>query len=205
MVLPKESLHRPHVSGGGLLTHKKAMVEYNKKLQENQRITTTAGNIFRSAIVELKLGVAKMQFETVISFLACCAVDVRSIGHSCNNFNHILYCVGKTVDNRINAWLNTPLPSMLLPPHFWVTVDEATRSRTTNQAVVIVAREKSGVPCPIPIVMPPVYSDFTEAMYDDPAKQLLKAVSEHFSTKVLSHLCGIAADGPYQATSFAAA
>ena len=157
---------------GGSLTHKKAMVEYNKKLQENQRITVTAGNIFRATIVDLKLGAAKMQFETLISFLACCAVDVGSNGHSCNNFNHIL-CVEKTVDNRINAWLNTPLPSRLLPPHFWVTVDKATPSRTTNQAVMIVAREKSGVPCPIPIAVPPVYSDFTEAMYDDLAKQFL--------------------------------
>ena len=73
-----------------------------------------------------------MQFETLISFLACCAVDMGSIGHSPNNFNHILYCLEKTVDNRINAWLNTPLPSTLLPPHFWATVDKATPSCTTN-------------------------------------------------------------------------
>ena len=87
---------------------------------------------------------------------------------------------------------------------FWATVDKATPSRTTNQAVVIVAREKSGVPCPILVAAPPIYSDFTEATYDDLAKQLLQAVSEHFSREVLSRLCGVAADGPYQATGFAA-
>ena len=190
--------------GGGSLTHKKAMVEYNKKLKQNERITTTAGNIFRAAIVDLKVGAAGMQLETLISFLSCCGVDVGSIGHSRNNFNHILYCLEKAVDNRINQWLNTPLPSTLLPPHFWATVDKATPSRTTNQAILIVAREKNGVPCPIPVAAPPVYSAFTEATYDNLAKQLLKAVSEHFSEEVLSRLCGVAADGPYQATGFAA-
>lgn len=190
--------------GGGSITHKKAMVEYKKQLQENQRVTTAAGNIFRAAIVDLKLGAAGRQFETLISFLACCAVDVGSIGHSRNNFNDILYCMEKTVDKRINVWLNAPLPSTLLPPHFWATVDKATPSRITNQAVVIVARDKSGVPCPIPVDAPPVYSDFTATTYDDLAKQLLKAISDHFSSEVLSRLSGVAADGPYQASGFAA-
>ena len=83
-------------------------------------------------------------------------------------------------------------------------MDKATPSRTTNQAVLVVARENNGIPCPIPVAAPPVHSAFTEATYDDLARQLLKAVSEHFSQEVLSRLCGIAADGPYQATGFAA-
>ena len=49
-----------------------------------------------------------------------------------------------------------------------------------------------------------MYSDFTEATYNHLAKQLLKAASKHFSTEVLLCLCSIAADGPYQATGFAA-
>lgn len=86
------------------------MVEYKKQLQENQRVTTAAGNISRAAIVDLKLGAAGRQFETLISFLACCAVDVGSIGHSRNNFNDFLYCLEKTVNKRINVWLNAPFP-----------------------------------------------------------------------------------------------
>ena len=54
------------------------------------------------------------------------------------------------------------------------------------------------------LAAPPIYSDFTETTYDDLAKQLLHAVSEHFSREVLSRLCGVAADGPCQATGFAA-
>ena len=57
------------------------MVEYNKKLQQNERITTTAGNIFRATIVDLKPGTAGKQLETLISFLSCCGVDVGSIRH----------------------------------------------------------------------------------------------------------------------------
>ena len=93
---------------------------------------------------------------------------------------------------------------MLLSPHFWATVDKATPSQTTNQAVIIVARDKSGVPCPIPVALPPVYSQFQAATYQELAKQLLTGVLQHFSEGVLSHLCGVAADGPYQATGFAA-
>lgn len=189
--------------GRGSVTHKKAMEEYKKEVKANKRTTTTCGNIFRAAIVDLKLGAAGRHFETLISFLACCAVDVGSIGHSRNNFNHILYCLEKTVDSRINSWLKAPLPSTLIPPHFWVTVDKATPSRTTNQAVVIVGRDKSGVPCPIPVAAPAIYSGFTQATYDDLARQLLQAISKHFSEEVLSRLCGVAADGPYQATGFA--
>ena len=98
--------------------------------------------------------------------------------------------------------MSTPLPSTLLPPHFWATVDKATPSRTTNQAVLIVARDESGTPCPIPVSAPPVYNDFQEASYDRLAKQLLDVTSEHFSEETLSRLCGVAADGPYQTTGF---
>jgi len=34
------------------------------------------------------------------------------------------------------------------------------------------------------------------------AELLLKAIEENFSKEVLSRLCGVAADGPYQASSF---
>ena len=127
-----------------------------------------------------------------------------SIGHSRNNFNHILYCLENIIDKRINTWLNTPLSSTLLPPHFWATTDKATASRRTNQAVIIVARNNEGVPRPIPVASPPVYSEFQGATYRELAKQLLEGVSQHFSEDVLSRLCGVAADGPYQASGFAA-
>lgn len=113
--------------GSGSITHKKAMGEFQKNKKAEKKATTTCGNIFRAAIVDIKLGAAGRNFETLISFLACCGVDVGSIGHSRNNFNHILYCLEKIIDNKVNTWLNTPLLSTL-PPHFWATVDKATPS-----------------------------------------------------------------------------
>ena len=69
---------------------------------------------------------------------------------------------------------------------------------------MIVTRQKNGVPCPIPVAAPPIYSALAEATYDNLVKQLLKAVSEHLSAEVLLRLCGVAGDGPYQATGFPA-
>jgi hypothetical protein len=113
-----------------------------------------------------------------------------------------MYCLEKVIDEKIRAWLATPLPSTQLPPHFWATTDKATPSRTTNQAVLIVARDSSGTPCPIPVAAPAIYDDFKEDTYDSLARQLLDAISEHFSPEILSRLCRVGADGPYQATGF---
>lgn len=188
--------------GKGSVVHKKAMEAYQQKKRCKKERKTTASNLFRAAIVDLKLGAAGRNFETLVSFLACCSVNVGNIGHSRNMFNDILYCLEKSVNQRMSQWLNRPLPSTLLPPHFWVTIDKATPSRATNQAVLIVARDENGIPCPIPVAAPSVYKDFGEASYDTLADQLLKAISENFSPEVLQRLCGVAADGPYQATGF---
>ena len=38
--------------------------------------------------------------------------------------------------------------------------------------------------------------------YDVLAELLIKSIENHFSKEVLSRLCGVAADGPYQASGF---
>ena len=188
--------------GDGSKVHQSATKAYQRELEMTKRKTTATSNIFRAAIVDLKLGAAARHFETLISFLACCSVDIGDIGHSRNNFNDILYCLEKTVNRRINVWLIKPLPSTQLPPHIWATVDKGTPSRTTNQAILVVARNKTGVPCPIPVDAPGVYKELEQASYDVLAELLIKAIEENFSKEVLSRLCGVAADGPYQASAF---
>ena len=148
-----------------------------------KRKTTATSNIFRAAIADLKLGAATRHFETLVSFLACCSADVGDIGHSRNNFSDILYCLEKTVNGRINAWLNRPLLSTQLPPHFWSTVDKATPSRTTNQAVLVVARDKTGVPCPIPVAAPSVYTELEQASCNKMADLLIKVIEDNFPKK----------------------
>ena len=185
--------------GDGSKLHRKAMGEHKKKKESIKRKSTVCSNLFRAAITYLKLGAAGKHFETLISFLASCSFDVGSIGQRRNNFNDIVYCLEKVLDEKIEEWLSTPLPSILLPPHFWATTDKATPSRTTNQAVLIIARDRSGVPCPIPVSASPVYDAFEQASYDALAQQLLDGISDHFSNDVLSCLCGVSADGLYQA------
>ena len=188
--------------GDGSKTHHNAMKQYTKELEIKQKQLSTASNIFRAAIVDLKLGGAASHFETLIAFLATCSVDVGKIGHGRNNFNDILYCLEKTVNKRISKWLNMPLPSTLLPPHFWGTVDKGTPSRTTNQATIIVARDKSGTVCPIPVDAPKVYATVDEGSYDSLAAKLVQSIALHFGEDTVTRLCGVAADGPYQTTSF---
>ena len=120
------------------------------------------------------------------------------LDHSHKSFNAILHCLEKTLNRRINTWLNQPLLSTLLPPHIWATVDKATPSRT-NQAVLVIARNETGVPCPIPIAASIVCTDFS---YDLLATQLLEAIENNFSKDMVSRLCGVAADGPYLASGF---
>ena len=103
------------------------------------------------------------------------------------------------MDGRTSTWLESPLPSTLLP-HFWITVDKATPSRTTNQAILVFARNKEGVPCPIPVDAPKVYSEFDSALYAYLAEIIVNTISDKFSRNVLTRVCGVAADGPYQAT-----
>ena len=46
-----------------------AMEEYKKELKLLETKTTEAKNIFRAAIIDLKLGAAASNFEKLISFL----------------------------------------------------------------------------------------------------------------------------------------
>ena len=79
-------------------------------------------------------------------------------------------------------------------------MDKGTPSRTTNQAILIVARDETGVPCPIPIASPGIYSELEQASYEVLAELLIKSIENHFSKKVLSRLYTVAVDGPCQAS-----
>ena len=61
--------------GDGNKLHKEAMEAFRKEEIQKRR-STAASKIFRAGIVDLKLGGAARHFETMISFLSCCSVDV---------------------------------------------------------------------------------------------------------------------------------
>ena len=91
---------------------------------------------------------------------------------------------------------------MHLPPNYWATLDKGTPSRTTNQTVLIVALNQNGTPSPIPVTAPKIYFDFQGSHYSILAKQLINMTENNFSSDILSQLCHVAADGPYQASGF---
>ena len=116
-------------------------------IKRNAKRNQITKNIFRVAIIDLKLGVASKHFETLLSLLACCDSHIWNIGHSRKNIDSIIYCIEKVVNGKTAEWLSMPLPSTCLPPHYWATVDKGTSSRITSQAVLIVAETKM-VPLP---------------------------------------------------------
>ena len=71
------------------------MENHKKEAEMNEKKSTATMNIFRAAIVDVKIGAAGVHFETLLSFLALCSVNVGSIGNSRNKFNDILYCLEK--------------------------------------------------------------------------------------------------------------
>ena len=118
---------------------KKAVEGYRKEQKLVNERRGIVENIFRAAITDIKLGAAAIHLETLLSLLSECAVNIGQIGHSRKHLSDILYCIEKEVNVRMDTFLRTPLASTNLPPFYWVTVDKGTPSRTTNQAIVIVA------------------------------------------------------------------
>ena len=153
---------------------------------QQKKERSVLGNIFRAAITALKLGSAGTHFETLLSMLSYCGAHIGNIGHSRINFSHILHCLEKPINKHANSWLETPLPSTGLPPHFWNTVDKATPSRTTNQAVALVAHDSEGNICPIPVVAPEIYTKCEAATFDELGSQMVEAIKENFSLEIFS-------------------
>ena len=172
--------------GKGAAVHKKAMEELKKHETNLKTEQDAIKNVFRAAVGVLKLKAAATNLESMLSLLATCGVKIGNIGHGRKNFNDIIYCLEKAIDEKTNKWLNSPLPSTGLPPHFWSTVDKATPSRETNQAVIIVARDERGNVCPIPVAAPTVYEELEAASYYHLATQMTNAIKEKFSPEVLS-------------------
>ena len=172
--------------GKGSMKHQEAQPIYKKLQIQQKKERSVLGNIFRAAITTLKLGSAGAHFETLLPMLNCCDPQIGNIGNSRINFNHILRCLEKSINKHANSWLETPLPYPGLPPHFWSTFDKATPSRTTNQAVVLVARDLEGNVCPIPVATPEIYTKCEAATYDKLGSQMVEAIKESFSPEIFS-------------------
>ena len=178
------------------------MNEYKKECKKESRQKQITKNIYRVAITDLALGTASKHFETPSSLLAFCDTDIGNIGHFQKNMDSIIYCTEKVIDKKTAEWLSMSLPSTRFPPHYWATVDKGTPSRVTSQAVLIVSRDQNGTPSPIRVAAPEIYFDLHGASYSILAKQLINGVENKFSSDILSRQCGVAADGPYQASGF---
>jgi hypothetical protein len=155
------------------------MEAYRREIEIMKRKTLVTSNIFRAAITDLKLGAAARHFETLITFLACCSVDVGNIGHGRNKFNKVLYCLEKIVNRRINTWY---FFDVIASSHLGYRGQGDT---IPNQAVLVVGRNKTGTPCPIPADAPVVYNQFEQALYGILAKILVDAIENNFSKEVL--------------------
>ena len=138
--------------------------------------TSATSNIFRAVITDLKLRAADRHFETLISFLACCCVDVGAISHSHKNFNDTLL----SRENRQRKNQCLVKPSSTLDP---TATSDMGHGGATNQAILGVAPDETGVPCPIPVTSPGVYSELERASYDVLAEFLIKSIQTIFQKR----------------------
>ena len=113
------------------------------------------------------------------------------------------YSANTYLEHRKTAeWLSMPLLSTCPPLHYWANDDKGIPSWITNQAVLIVAWDQNGTPSSISVAVPKIYFNFQGASYSISAKQFIDAIENIFSIDVLSWLCGVAADEPYQRFAF---
>ena len=80
---------------------------------------------------------AAIQYETRICELYEAGANVGDYGHSRKLFNDMIKVACAYVDKKTKNFINTPLPSTGMPPHFYVTADKSTNHRVTNQATMI--------------------------------------------------------------------
>ena len=137
------------IIGEGSSVHKKALEGYRQEQKLQNEKKGIVENIFRTAITDIKLGASGLKLETLFAFLSECGVNIGDIGHSRKHLPDIRYCLENALDKSIAEFLHEPLPSTKIPPFYWTTCDKATPARTTNQAILIVPKDRTGTPCPI--------------------------------------------------------
>ena len=198
-----------HSSRSGGQFHFKAKqfeMKTSKSEKEHIRLNTA---VVSAGIEVCKMKAAAYSFESLISLLSFCGTDGGDIGHSKNQFPDIVKAAYQYILNKTKKYMETPLPSTGMRPHFSTAVDKSTPHRDTNQAIVIII-PVDGVRVAVPIDAPLVYK-ISEPGSDvlsggtgaDLADQVINTLEKIGITgEGLSYLRAVHADGQYQAKTF---
>lgn len=127
---------------------------------------TAAQNLIRIALSIVKMKSAASHFETSIATHQATGANVGQIGHGRKQFNQILTTMSDWIDDQNRNILTSPSPSTGVPPHFYVTGDKSTPSRTTNQ-VVLLCFMYAGQRRRVVVACPEVYFNAEDIADDD--------------------------------------
>ncbi|PAA69600.1 hypothetical protein BOX15_Mlig015360g1 [Macrostomum lignano] len=186
---------KSHFSGVNGMGHAKAKkkVDNDKgRLTRNQKVVR---NLVRSAAYHIESACAAMHYELTIVLLSESGAEVGNIGHGFQFGRQLWDLLEFCVDRDASRFMREPLPSTGLPPMMCLTCDKSTPTRTTNQAVLILLRDSTGVALAIPAGAPPIYNESMEAGGTALAKLLFQTLRN--MDPPLRSIVGVVADGQY--------
>jgi hypothetical protein len=149
-----------HFDGEMCKTHVDAAAWWHFTRPVHKRECSAVKNQLRAAIGVVRSKSAARCYEERIANLHLAGADVGDYGHSRNLFNDMIRVVNSFIDKRTQKFLQDPLPSTGIAPHFYITADKSTNHHITNQVTkgCLVVNGKRQV---IPLGMTDVYQDAT--------------------------------------------
>ena len=117
-------------------THSNATNFMKLVKQGKSREVLVTKNQLRPALGIVKTKSAAIQYEERIAEHHAAGADVGDFDHSSKLFS-MLTAASAYIDKKTSVFLSTPLPSMGMPPHFYVTADKLKNHQATNQITVI--------------------------------------------------------------------
>ena len=202
--------------------------------EENQRkknALSISKTLVKCMITDIKLKAAATHYETLLTFLDDCGVEIGQRQHSRKQMLPLLVAAEKYVDEQTCNVLKTELKCTQMRPHFFGILDKGTVNRRTSQASYIVFvydGQRRAYPLGAPLVYStadeePNTGEDVDSLADessdeeekfpeviggnaaDLATNLLGTIKLklNFEHDDLTRYCGTSADGQYQAEEFA--
>ena len=230
-----KSILRSHLLGISTTAHGRQHYLASKELEEEEHRKENALSItkllVKCMITDVKMKAASTHYETLLTLLDDCKVDIGQRNHSRKQMLPLLVAAEAYVDEKTSLILNQEMPATLMAPHFFGVIDKGTVNRRTSQAAYVVF-QNDGRQYAYPLGAPLVYnkamnSDDEDSEPDsigndsaeeatiglpdvdggsakDLAGNLLSLIKLklRMSQQDLSRYCGTTADGQYQAEQF---
>ena len=161
--------------------------------RRKDRAVKATENIVLVALNLIETKTAARHYETSIACHIATGSDMGDMSHGRKQMNEILRAAEIYIDGSVSKFLQEPLPSTHLPPHFYVSCDKSTIHRITNQAIMLCPLVE-GRRCAIPVSASKVYSVSKE---DEESNEVSGACAPELANSVFDSIkstCGLKED-----------